>query len=119
MKKKSEKNIQKLELIDKFYKAAKENKKEIFSAIAQNLEAPRRKESRINLSKLEKLNAVVDGDIVIIPGKLLGTGILNKKITIYAGDFSKNASLKLNNKVKKLKDLLTDKIDYKKSKIIK
>ena len=119
MKPKLEKNLQKLDLMDKLHKFAKEKNKDIYYIIAKQLNAPKRKETKVNLAKLEKLKVVLDGDIIIIPGKLLATGVLNKNITIYAESFSKNASLKLNNKVKKLKDLLTDKIDYKKTKIIK
>jgi large subunit ribosomal protein L18e len=119
MKPKLEKNLQKLDLIDKLHKLAKEKNKDIYYTIAKQLKIPKRKETKVNLAKLENLNIVLDGDIIIIPGKLLATGVLNKNITIYAENFSKNASLKLNHKVKKLKDLLTDKIDYKKTKIIK
>jgi Ribosomal protein L18E len=42
-----------------------------------------------------------DGDIVIVPGKLLGYGMVNKKITVAAWRYSLNAKEKLENPILK------------------
>lgn len=112
------KNLQTQKLIDSFYKLSKQKKKEMYATIARMLEAPTRKLTGINFSKLQKSSFVVEGDIVIIPKKLLASGNLEKKITIYANGFSEAAKKKYKN-IKHLSDLLKDNVDYKKVKIIK
>jgi len=118
MKPIDKKNLQTQKLIEELYKFSKENKKEVYAIIAKQLKAPVRKTNGINLFKLQKLNYVTDGDTVVIPGKLLGCGNLDKKITIYANKVSKSTILKYNN-IKLLSELIKDKVDYKKIKIIK
>ncbi|NPA69231.1 MAG: 50S ribosomal protein L18e [Crenarchaeota archaeon] len=70
-------------------KASKENKAKIWRYVAELLEKPRRKRIEVNVGKLERL--CTDGDVVVIPGKLLGDGVLTKKITVAAYAFSKSA----------------------------
>ena len=71
--------------------SAKKNGKWI--EIASILSAPRRK--RINLN-LEKINEETkDGEKIIIPGKVLSQGEINKKIRIVALNFSEKAKEKL------------------------
>ncbi len=54
---------------------------------------PRRKRISINLSKLERYaNA---GENIVVPGKVLGSGTINKNISIAAIEYSKDASDKL------------------------
>ncbi len=70
-------------------KAAKENKAKIWKYVAELLERPRRKRIVVNVGKLERL--CNDGDQVVIPGKLLGDGVLTKKVIVAAYAFSKSA----------------------------
>lgn len=112
-------NIEKKEMLDKLYLTYKKNNKDIYKRIAEILGSSRRKSVSVNLSKLEKLSNVSEGSIVVVPGKILGVGNLNKKITIYAYSFSSSVKEKLKNNCKSLDDFLKDKIDYKKAVIIK
>ncbi len=112
------KNIQTTKLIDGLYRISKDKNKDIYSAIAMCLETPARKNKAVNLSKLQKLSYILDGDVIVIPGKLLGFGDLDKKITIYANGFSKSVVAKYKN-IKPLSSLLKEDVDYKKIKIIK
>ena len=86
--------------------------------IAQLLSRPTRRRIKINL---EQLNDSKEGETLIIPGKVLGSGELRKKIKIIAWNFSKTAL----EKIKKTKSnfaFLSDEIkkkNLKDAKIIK
>lgn len=112
-------NIEKKHTIDGLYKAFKDTKKEVYKKVADDLNSSRRREIKVNLFKLQNLKNVVDGTIVVISGKVLGVGILDKKITVYAYSFSKSAKEKLKNSAKTLVDFSKDKIDFKKVIVIK
>ncbi len=55
---------------------------------------PKRLRPSVNLSKLDRL--VKESESIIVPGKVLGSGVMNKKIKIAAIDFSASAVEKLN-----------------------
>ena len=116
--KKDTKNLQTQKLIENLYKLSKDKKKEIYASIARIIEASSRKIPSKNLFNLQKMTYVNDGDIVVIPGKVLGTGTLEKKITIYALSFSESAKAKYKG-LKTLRDFCKDNVDYKKIKLIK
>jgi large subunit ribosomal protein L18e len=111
-------NIEKKGIIDLLYATSKQKKKEIYVRVAELINVSRRRENKVNLSKLQTLDVVKDGAIVIVPGKVLGSGILNKKITIYANSVSESTKLKYKG-IKSIKDFCKDSIDYKKAIIIK
>ncbi len=54
---------------------------------------PRRKRIAVNMSKLQKYAAA--GENIVVPGKLLGTGSLDKSINITAVEYSSGALAKL------------------------
>lgn len=116
--KRDTKNLQIQKLIENLYKSSKDKKKEIYASVARILEASSRKQPSKNLFNLQRLSYIKDGDIVVIPGKVLGTGNLEKNITIYALSFSEAAKAKYKG-LKTLKDFCKDNIDYKKVKLIK
>ncbi|MEM5813122.1 MAG: 50S ribosomal protein L18e [Candidatus Aenigmatarchaeota archaeon] len=65
-----------------------------------------KKDIEVNIYKLEKL--CNDGDVVIVPGRVLGSGEITKKLTVYALGFSKPAKEKIilaGGKALKLKEL--------------
>ena len=75
------------ELVETIELAKKNNLLEL----AQKLSGPTRLQSRINLDNLNKIK----DDKIIIVGKVLGSGDINKKITICALGFSGSAINKL------------------------
>jgi large subunit ribosomal protein L18e len=77
-------------------KASKKNNAPIWKYVAELLSKPRRKKIEVNLYKINRF--AKDGDQIIVPGKVLGVGEINKKIVIAAWKFSKNALNKLKNK---------------------
>ena len=60
--------------------ASKKNNAPIWERLADQALKPTRAKRTINLGQLDKF--VADNDVVIVPGKILGTGSLSHKITI-------------------------------------
>lgn len=65
----------------------------LYKTIADELSSPASQRAEVNLSKIEKL--AQSGDVVVIPGKVLATGILSKKVTIVAFSASEAAIEKI------------------------
>ena len=57
--------------------------------LADELEKPRRSKAEVDLSKLNRV--CNEGETVVVPGKLLSSGILKKKLTVAAASFSMSA----------------------------
>jgi large subunit ribosomal protein L18e len=57
------------------------------------LDVPARKRHAVNVSKINRY--AEDGDVVVVPGKVLGAGELNKKVTVAAFSFSYTALEKI------------------------
>jgi large subunit ribosomal protein L18e len=73
--------------------AAKKNKS--WLGIASILVGPRRNRTSINLEEIDK--EIKDGETVVIPGKVLSQGYVNKKLKVVALNFSEKAKEKLLN----------------------
>lgn len=71
----------------------KKTKRPIWRAVAKKLEKASRRRAAVNIKKINKYTK--EGDIVIIPGKVLSVGELDHKVTIAALDFSEVALKKL------------------------
>ncbi|ARM75757.1 50S ribosomal protein L18e [Acidianus manzaensis] len=68
-------------------------KKPIWKSVAELLETPSRKRPYVNLYKINKYTK--PGDIVIVPGKVLGIGKLDHEVTVVALDYSASAKKKI------------------------
>ena len=77
------------QLIEELKRESREKDIAIWRDIALRLEKPSRNWAEVNLSRLERY--CNEGDVIIVPGKVLGAGILNKKITVAAFRFSNSA----------------------------
>lgn len=64
-------------------------KKPIWKKVVYELSKPKRSRVEVNLSKLEVYGK--DGGTVLVPGKVLGSGNLSKKLTVAAFSFSGSA----------------------------
>jgi len=71
----------------------KKQERPLWHAVAEELEGPSRKRPHVNLYKIDKYTN--DGDIVVVPGKVLGIGKLSHKVTVIALDFSASALNKI------------------------
>jgi len=85
MKKPTKDNIILQTLVENLMK----DKKPFWRKVAKELSRPRRKRVEVNLSKIDLY--APDETTVLVPGKVLGTGNLSKKITISAFAFSEKA----------------------------
>jgi len=68
-------------------------KSENWFEVARILSNPKRKRVNINLEKIDKESK--EGNIIVIPGKVLSQGEINKKIKVVALNFSEKAKEKL------------------------
>ena len=68
----------------------------IWKRIASDLEKPTRQRRIVNLSRIDR--STKEGETIIVPGKVLGSGDLNHKIDVAAFSFSSNAIEKIKEK---------------------
>lgn len=68
-------------------------KKDSWNIVAHKISKPSRKQTDLNLDEINERSK--EGDIIIIPGKVLGMGEVNKKIKISALAYSESAKEKL------------------------
>lgn len=86
-------NIVLRKLIRDLRKYARKYKAPIWGYIADILSRPSRKRVVVNLGRVNRY--VNDGDVIIVPGKVLGAGLLKKRITIAAYSYSLSALEKI------------------------
>ncbi len=100
-------NIHLLELVSDLKKQAIEQQTKLWKRIAKELERPTRERREVNLSRINRY--AKQGETIIIPGKVLGSGEIEKKVDISAFSFSKSAEEKIKKaggKVTTIKELL-------------
>ena len=73
--------------------ASKKNKAPIWSKLAELALKPSRAKRVLNLGQIDKF--VSDNDIVIVPGKVLGTGTVSHKITLCSFSISTTGAKKV------------------------
>lgn len=76
-------------LISSLRESSRLNDAPIWRAVAVELERSTRQRRGVNISRIERF--VKDGDIVLVPGKVLGSGTLTKRLTVAAFSFSSGA----------------------------
>ncbi len=80
-------------LISELKTVARENDAPIWRDVARRLEGPARNWAEVNVSKVSKY--AEENDTIVIPGKLLGAGDIDKKVTIATYRASKSAVKKV------------------------
>jgi len=80
-------------LIGKLKEASRTNKAPVWRDIALRLEGPASNWAEVNISRLDRHAS--ENETVIIPGKLLGSGEIDKKLTVAAYRFSGQAREKI------------------------
>jgi len=80
-------------LMRRLRKAYRMNGAKIWRAVAKLLDKPRRKRVAVNLSRINRYTE--PNDIVVVPGKVLGTGIIDHPVTVAAIKFSESAKEKI------------------------
>ncbi|WGI17302.1 50S ribosomal protein L18e [Methanonatronarchaeum sp. AMET-Sl] len=87
------KNPGTINLINELKKKSREEESNLWRDIARRLEKPQKNYAEVNLSKIER--HAEDNQEIIIPGKVLGAGRINKEATIAAIKFSNTAREKI------------------------
>lgn len=80
-------------LIQDLKKKSWENEAPIWRDIAKRLEKPTKSRVVVNLSRLDRY--ANEGDVVLVPGKLLAAGTISKKLKVAAYSFSAQAVEKI------------------------
>ena len=73
--------------------AYKKTKAPLWKLLENKIKSSRSHRSEVNINKLDHITK--DGEIVVIPGKVLGTGILNHKLTVTSFSISVTAMKKI------------------------
>ncbi|MFT4309512.1 MAG: 50S ribosomal protein L18e [Candidatus Woesearchaeota archaeon] len=81
------------ETIESLKKRARTEQSNLWLRVAENLERPTRSRTIVNISRIERNSS--EGDIIIVPGKVLGAGELTKNVTIIAWQYSDDAKKKI------------------------
>ncbi|WP_101294925.1 50S ribosomal protein L18e [Halegenticoccus soli] len=80
-------------LIAELKAASRESGAGVWQDVANRLEKPRRTHAEVNLGRIERYAR--EDETVIVPGKVLGSGVLQKNVTVAAVDFSETARKKI------------------------
>lgn len=78
----------------------KKTNKAIWSDLAERLSKPSKRIKGVNVEKIGRLAKKNKGKILVVPGKVLGTGDLKEKSEVSAFQFSEKAREKINAKGK-------------------
>ena len=84
-----------IELINKLYEQSRNEDAAIWKDVAKRLERSNRRTAEVNLSDINR-NADAD-ETVLVPGKVLSNGDLDKKVDVVAFKFSAKAQEKIEN----------------------
>jgi large subunit ribosomal protein L18e len=107
------------ENLQKLIVELKSAKSELLSRVAEDLERPTRIRREVNLARINRNTN--EGEVIVVPGKVLGGGELDHKVTISAFRFSGSALEKLEksgSKIVPLQQLAKENIQGKKIRII-
>lgn len=74
-------------------KLSNKSESQVWRAVAVKLAAPASQRSEVNVSKISKF--AKDGETVVVPGKLLGDGSIDKKVTVVGFKASEGAIKKI------------------------
>ncbi len=110
--------IMKSLIVELLSKASQDNVP-LWRRVALDLEKPTRQRRIVNLSRINRY--AEENETVVVPGKVLGDGILDHKVTIAAFSFSQNALdkiSKVNAKAISIQELMKADIKGKRVRII-
>ena len=114
---KSNPNLQ--NLIQELKQLGSEKNVNLWRRLAKDLETPTRKRRIVNLARINRYTK--ENEMIVVPGKVLGSGLLNHKLTIAAFAFSDGALDKINSangKAIHIQELMKEDIKNKKIRLI-
>ena len=93
MKKRKPSNPFLADLIEELSNKGYKDKNKFLLALAKKLKKPANIRAEVNLSRINRHTK--DGDTIVVPGKVLSSGILEKKLTIACFKSSEKAQKKI------------------------
>jgi large subunit ribosomal protein L18e len=87
------KNTVLIKTINALKEASVEKEQPLWMALAEELDKSKRRRVVVNLSRIDRY--AEEGEVVVVPGKVLASGFLNKPMKIVAFSFSKGAEEKI------------------------
>ncbi|QLK26246.1 50S ribosomal protein L18e [Natrinema zhouii] len=81
------------DLIAELKSTSRETDADVWRDVADRLEKPRRTHAEVNLGRIERYAR--EEETVVVPGKVLGSGALQKNVTVAAVKFSSSAETKI------------------------
>lgn len=86
-------NPQLLETVRFLKVMARQNKSKIWETAAEQLSRPRKSRAALNLNHIARASG--KDSIVLVPGKVLGSGLIKHPVTVGAFQFSEGAKKKI------------------------
>jgi large subunit ribosomal protein L18e len=86
-------NQELITLIEMLKEKSREEDVRVWRDIAIRLEKPRRNYANVNIGKINRYSR--DNDTIVVPGKVLGSGMLGHPVILAALDFSAQARKKI------------------------
>lgn len=114
----SNKNNELKRLISELKKASIQNKVKIWKRVASDLEKPSRERRVVNVQSIS--SHANEGDVIIVPGKVLGSGNVDVSMKVAALSFSEEAQRKISDKgqTMSIEDLIKSNPEGKKVRIL-
>ena len=82
-----------VDLISRLKNTSRVNDANIWREIATRFESPGRNYAEVNLSKINRY--AVGGETILVPGKVLGSGMIEASVRVAALNFSASATQKI------------------------
>lgn len=89
----SAEDVNRLKLIEELRKLSREEDVNLWERIAKELSRSRSNRRRVNVWKINRYTE--DGETIIVPGKVLGNGVLEHPVEVAAYRFSTSAKKKI------------------------
>lgn len=86
-------NYQLRKSIERLEKLSQKRGEKIWKRVATDLKKPARQRREVNISRINRITK--KGEKVLIPGKVLGSGLLEHEVNVIAWNFSKRAKRKI------------------------
>jgi large subunit ribosomal protein L18e len=86
-------NVRLIQLIEDLKRYSKEYEVNVWKEICRRLESPSKNHAQVNLSRINRYTKV--NDVIIVPGKVLGAGVLDHPVTVAAVNFTDLAQRKI------------------------
>jgi large subunit ribosomal protein L18e len=96
-------------LISNLKEASNLNDANVWREIARRLDSPSKNYAEVNIGKINRYAAT--GETILVPGKVLGTGVLTQSVAVAALNFSESAVNKIkaaNGTCMTIEDLVRD-----------